>query len=51
MAQHLQLMRVDVINNILFEVIEEMNCYSPDTAEGLEDTRDLPTLEPLSQIK
>lgn len=32
-------------------MIEEVDCYSADAAEGLEYTRDLPTLEPLAQIK
>lgn len=50
-TQHLQLVRVDVIYDILLEVIEEVDCYSADAAEGLEYTRDLPTLEPLAQIK
>jgi hypothetical protein len=50
-TQHLELVRVDVIDDILAEVVEEVDCYSADTAERLEDTRDLPALEPLAQIK
>ena len=51
MAQHLQFVGVDVIDDVLAEVVEEVDCYSADAAEGLEDTHDLPALEPLSQIK
>lgn len=50
MPEHLQLMGVNVIDDVFAEVIEEVDCDPPDPAERLEYTRDLPALEPLTQV-
>jgi hypothetical protein len=51
MAEHLEFLRVDVVDDIFTKVVEEVDRYSAYSTEGLEDAGDLPALKPLSQVK
>lgn len=51
MAEHLEFLRVDVVDDIFTKVVEEVDGYSAYPTEGLEDAGDLPALKPLSQVK
>lgn len=50
MLQHLDLMRIDIIDDILLEAITEMNGDTSNPTKRLEDPLHLPILKPLPQV-